>query len=458
LAGLALAWLACQGLAGCAAVTNPVADGIPVRRLPPEVLGKPRNSLVPISFTCLEQPPPDVYRLAPGDVLGIWIDGILGDRGAVLPVNMTAPSGLREQRRVAPVVGYPVPVREDGTIALPMVDPLRVQGMTLVEVQEAIRQAYTVRRKILAVGNERILVSLLQPRQYQVLVLRQESPSFAAGPLGIGLSVTSKQGTGAVVDLPAYENDVLHALTLTGGLPGQDAYDAVIVQRGCFRDAASRDMVRQQFEAHPSGGSLPTGAGHPVIRIPLRVKPGDPVPIRPDDVVLQTGDVVYLEARDKEIFFTGGLLPSAEHVLPRDHDLDVVEAVARVRGPLINGAFANNNLSGNLILTGIGFDNPSLLSVVRRLPGGGVLPIRVDLNVALRDPRERILVQPGDLLILQEKPNDALARYLGQTLMNFSLSWEALHDRFIQGVFDFNAPNQLPGNRIGVTQGISISR
>jgi hypothetical protein len=40
------------------------------------------------------------------------------------------------------------------------------------------------------------------------------------------------------------------------------------------------------------------------------------------------------------------------------------------------------------------------------------VPIRVDLRKALRDPRERILVQPGDMLILQEKPCEAVARYL----------------------------------------------
>jgi hypothetical protein len=458
LAVLALACLGCGALVGCAAVTNPVADGIPVRRLPPEVLGKPRNLLVPISFTCLEPPPPDAYRLAPGDVLGVWIEGILGERGAVMPVTVSPPTAsVQYQHRLPPVVGYPIPVRDDGTIALPMADPLRVQGMTLIEVQEAIRQLYTERRKILAVGNERILVSLLQPRTYQVLVFRQEATTFASGPTGIGLTTTSKIGTGTVVDLPAYENDVLHALAQTGGLPGQDAYDAVIVQHGCFRDAASREMLRQQFAAAGPHGLPPGVAGEKVVRIPLRVKPGDPVPIRPEDVTLKTGDVVFLELRDKEIFFTGGLLPSGEHVLPRDHDLDVVEAVARIRGPLINGAFANNNLSGNLILTGIGFDNPSLLTVVRRLPGGGVLPIRVDLNVALRDARERILVQPGDLLILQEKPNDALARYFGQTLLNFSLSWEALHDRFIQGVLDTQAPNQLSSNRIGVFQSTNIN-
>jgi hypothetical protein len=37
--------------------------------------------------------------------------------------------------------------------------------------------------------------------------------------------------------------------------------------------------------------------------------------------------------------------------------------------------------------------------------------IRVDLNKALCGGRDRITVQPGDVLILQETPTEALVRY-----------------------------------------------
>ena len=129
-------------------------------------------------------------------------------------------------------------------------------------------------------------------------------------------------------------------------------------------------------------------------------------------------------------------------MLPRDCDLDVIAAVAQVRGPLVNGGFAVSNLSGALIAPGMGGPSPSLLSVVRRTPHGDVT-IAVDLNRALRDSRERILVRPGDVLILQEQPCEALARYTTQTLLNFNLVWTPIHDRFITGIFNFAAPNQL---------------
>src|SRR5262245_39440817 len=58
---------------GCAALTNPTMNGIPVRRLPPELLARPREQLRTIPLTALRQDPPQIYRLAPHDVLGVYI-------------------------------------------------------------------------------------------------------------------------------------------------------------------------------------------------------------------------------------------------------------------------------------------------------------------------------------------------------------------------------------------------
>ena len=73
------------------------------------------------------------------------------------------------------------------------------------------------------------------------------------------------------------------------------------------------------------------------------------------------------------------------------------------------------HITGNLLGTGLGNPSPSLVVVLRKTAGGGQIPIKVDLNRALCDPRERILVQPGDLLILQETPCEAFVRYLSLT-------------------------------------------
>ncbi|MCS6976313.1 MAG: polysaccharide biosynthesis/export family protein [Gemmatales bacterium] len=396
----------CAVLNGCAAITNPVANGVPVRRLPPHFLARPRENDQPVPLSLLRQKPPEKYILEPGDVLGVWIEGVLGER------NQTPPVGLTERGRLPPAIGYPIPIREDGTISLPLIDPIKVQGMTLIDAENAIREAYTVKRQILRPDRERIIVTLLRPRTYSVLVIREDSGGLLVNQAG--LIGNTKRGTGSVVDLPAYENDVLNALAQTGGLPGLDAENEIFIQRGYFKPDGDPQRLRQEMTLWADAGRKPILdlPGIQTIRIPLRLPPGVEPPFTPDDIVLRTGDIVFIRARDTEVFYTGGLLPPGEHVLPRDYDLDVVEAVVRVGGPLVSGGIQGNNLTGSLLLSGLGFPSPSQLTVIRRLPNGQQLPIQVDLNRALNDPRERILVQPGDFLILQEKPTEALLRYL----------------------------------------------
>jgi penicillin-binding protein 2 len=95
---------------------------------------------------------------------------------------------------------------------------------------------------------------------------------------------------------------------------------------------------------------------------------------------------------------------------------NVVEAIAQIKGPMVNGGFGGNNISGLLVQRALGHPSPSRLTVIRKTPGGGQVPIQVDLNRALRDPRERIIVRPSDVLVLQESPDEAIARYFSQTL------------------------------------------
>ena len=73
-----------------------------------------------------------------------------------------------------------------------------------------------------------------------------------------------------------------------------------------------------------------------------------------------------------------------------------------------------------MIRPGIGNPSPSALTVIRRTPGGGQVSIFVDVNRALRDPRERIIVQPDDILILQETVGEAISRYVAD-VFNFNI-------------------------------------
>jgi len=224
---------------------------------------------------------------------------------------------------------------------------------------------------------------------------------------------SSLLGTGHIVDLPVTESDLLHALAVTGGFPGTTAADHVMVYRSYFQPEQARGVLNGLAGIHPPL-CLPNGAppcDGRITRIPIRMHAGAIPEIPPQDVMLHSGDAVFVEARQVGTFYTGGLLPPGEFLLPHDYDIDVIEAVARVRGPMLNGEFGGSNLSGTLVVAGIGSPSPSLLVVLRRTPDGGQIPIRVDLNRAFQDARERIPVRPGDILVLQETPGEAIARY-----------------------------------------------
>src|SRR5439155_7485897 len=78
---------------GCASFSNPtLADSIPVHRLPPEVFGRPREEEKTIPLTLLRQEPVKTYLLDSGDILGIFIEGVLGKKDEPPPVIIGQPT------------------------------------------------------------------------------------------------------------------------------------------------------------------------------------------------------------------------------------------------------------------------------------------------------------------------------------------------------------------------------
>jgi protein involved in polysaccharide export with SLBB domain len=422
---------ACLGLAGCASVTNPVADGIPAGRVRSELLARSKEDLRDIPFLLLRRSPIETYRVGPGDTLGIVVDSILGDSSQYIPVR----SG--ETPDAPPSLGYPVVIRDDGTISMPQVAPINVNGMTISEIETALRKAYTIDKKIVQPEKFSAIVTLSRRRTIKVLVIRQDG--------GGGTSVSSstifgqttvanspKRGTGQQLELPIGDNDVLTALARTGGLPGVDAINEVVIERSRPETAdESKDADGKKLEGPPKPKADPmdpTGAKagasdkQPVkfvkqfIRIPLRLRPGEPFNFTEQDIILQNGDVVFIAARDADVFYTAGLLGGGVFPLPRDTDLDVIQAIASVRGPLLNGAFSGNNLQGSVVTSGIGTPNPSRCTILRKTAGGGEIRIKVDLNLAFRDYRVRPLIQSQDILVLQLSPAEAFVNYLTQVI------------------------------------------
>jgi ATP-dependent protease HslVU (ClpYQ) ATPase subunit len=62
---------------------------------------------------------------------------------------------------------------------------------------------------------------------------------------------------------------------------------------------------------------------------------------------------------------------------------------------------------------------PTRVIILRKMADGRQLPIRVDLARAMVDQKERILIQPDDVLMLQFKPAQATVNAV-LNLVNFS--------------------------------------
>lgn len=213
-------------MTGCAAL-HPIY-GIPPCQVPQEYLAPSRAHNLTISQSLLSQTTPTQHIIDRGDVLGIYIEGVLGNPGEAPPVNFPVSPDM------PPTIGFPLQVRDDGTISMPLYGSVDVRGMTLRQLEEHFRQYY-IAQGLLQQGRDKIIVTLQKARQVRVLVMRQESAGSGAatetlqiGTLNLG---KLKRGTGKTVYLPAYQNDVLHALAETGGLPGLDAENAIYIIR-----------------------------------------------------------------------------------------------------------------------------------------------------------------------------------------------------------------------------------
>ena len=205
-----------------------------------------------------------MYQLGAGDVLGVYIEGVLGKIDESPPITQgwhPLYSGGGGQPlgggTSLPALGFPLPIREDGTISLPLAEPIELAGLTLAQAEEEIRQEYTVRRRILLPGRDRIIITLIEPRKYTVIVVREDGvgpegrplqyAAFQFSPTGSILE-PPKMGITQQVELKAYENDVLHALAKSGGLPGTAAKAEVKILRGAFKNARERDQYLRNLE------------------------------------------------------------------------------------------------------------------------------------------------------------------------------------------------------------------
>ena len=410
-------------LTGCTALFSPI-DSIPAVRVPEQFLAEPQANKVAIDAARLRQPSPEFYTLDSEDVLGVFVEGVLGGIGETPPVTFA-----QGNSDLPPAVGFPVPIRDDGTISLPLVDPIPVRGLTIQQAEALIARAFLDGASPILKEKNRIIVTLLRERTHRIFVIRQDNSTSQRGSqfAGVGqrAGVTDRNdqsSRGFVLQLPAYQNDVLNALSQTGGLPGINAKSDIRILRGDRLQIAQRDAQLAEFYRTNSPERFPFGVLPSVpdetntITIPTRIRPGEVPNFRPEDIILRDGDIVYVDSRETDVYYTQGLLQGGEFPLPRDYDLDVLAAVS-LAGTSVGASQQTGLLGGSVSRA-----QPTELIVLRRLPGDRQLNIRVDLNEALNDPRQRILVKAGDTLTLRFKPQEELINFAQATFFTFGIN------------------------------------
>lgn len=123
------------------------------------------------------------------------------------------------------------------------------------------------------------------------------------------------------------------------------------------------------------------------------------------------GTSMHGQTPENKVFYTGGLLPVGEWTLPADQDYDVVKAIAHVKGTLFKCGFDGAHQPGNSTRSDMA-EYPAVLFTVLRNTERGKIEIPVNLAEAIRNPKERLVVQPDDILVLQATPWQAFTHYL----------------------------------------------
>ncbi|MEM9411392.1 MAG: polysaccharide biosynthesis/export family protein [Planctomycetota bacterium] len=344
-----------------------------------------------INFLMLRRTPPDTYILGGGDTLGIYIQGITGDKDTPPPVHFPEDPGLQ------PALGYPVPIRDDGYISLPLIEPIQLEGLTLAQAEARIRDAYTKDREILIKGSDKIIVTLIQRRKYNVLVIREDATdnreiSFRSNEVFVD---DQRQGQTFSIELPAYENDVLHALSETGGMPGEGAVNEIVI----IRDGLNLGIVDPDAIISTTGDKFfsTTLRDANVTRIPIEAIDGSLPELSEEEITLNDGDVIFIEGRKREVFYTGGLIEGGRFPLPRDYEIDVLEAIALAGGSSRISQSAGSRGSGVL---------PPTRVLILREKDCQFCTIEVDLRCIKSDPSQRVIIEPGDIIQLEFRPKE----------------------------------------------------
>ena len=172
--------------------------------------------------------PEYAHRLAPGDIIGIYIEGLTRATEEPMPVHKLWP----EESNMPPAPSYAFTVRENGTIHLPKIrESINVMGLTLKETEELFRRTYEEQK--IVTPDKTITVSLIRTQVARDFVALQ------------GLNIIRIEGI-----------KTIRVKTLDG-----KEYDAQIISHDPNNDTAViKIMPTEQPKSSPPPPSLSAGA------------------------------------------------------------------------------------------------------------------------------------------------------------------------------------------------------
>ena len=283
-------------------------------------------------------------------------------KGDVLAVDILV--GGRKEDFVQPMKAS---VKEDGQIDLALIGSVPVTGLNMLEAQDAIRNAAMTRD---VYRDPQVAVSMSRERKNRITVIG------AVGKPGI-------------VELRPGNSDLLQAITVAGGLT-KDAGTIVEVRHPGFQ-AGTSPRQRSPSIADGSGSGVISASGQTTeadFSSPKTLKV-DLVSIGSEGVqipMLTDGMVISVEKRDPLPLTVDGLVRApGQYEFPVGKNITVLDAVALSHG--LSSPVADK------------------IYVLRKRPGNGEPGrIQVSRSKAIRDPRENIMLQPGDVVEVAQTP------------------------------------------------------
>ena len=218
------------------------------------------------------------YRLDAGDVVAVIVQGVTVEFNDA-PVHMP-----KEGDGTFPAVGHPMVVLRDGTLPMPLIDPISVRGLTVTQARDKIGRVYKDQR-ILKKDNL-VTLSLMRKRTVNVSVLH-DNPY-------LGTRVVSN------VQVPADKRNVIQALAQSGTF---DAGGKVsVIQSGTGRRMSSSSQLKE-------------------------------------------GDMVHIQSKPAGYFFTGGNLRGGQYALPNDRPMNALQAISAAGGLRQQGLFGPSEVT-----------------------------------------------------------------------------------------------------------------